>query len=262
MKLRILSDTHIDPYEKNYSVVISRINCTFGDISRDEILILPGDLGYVTDDKGVITNEYDNFLRFVKTKWRHVILVPGNTEYHGITDSSSLKVTEEVLKKKCEELGIHYLQKDIMKIDDVYVLGCTLWKFTNPKEWKELPFEDREIFTKNEFYRLQYVDHLEWLNEQLMEISKLGKEAIVITHYPPMTNYKEIQFKWVDEQGIIHYSDHISHFIWEYRKTIKAWICGHVHDNTFREIAKVPIYINAMGEMNESYKLADGLINI
>lgn len=262
MKLRILSDTHIDPIEGNYSLVISRINCTFGDISPDEILILPGDLGYVTDDKGKMTREYENFLRFVKTKWNHVILVPGNTEYHGLIDPISLKVTEEVLKNKCQELNINYLQKDIMKIDDVYVLGCTLWKFSSLKEWKELPFEDRKIFEENEAYRLQYVDHLEWLNEQLLEIKKMNGKALVITHYPPITTYKGIEFKWVDDDGVTHTSDHIEHFVWEYRDNIKAWICGHIHDNTFREVAKVPVYINAMGEMDESYKLNSGLIDI
>jgi predicted phosphohydrolase len=261
MKLRILSDTHIEGYNGDYSRVIAKINCIFGDIGSDEILVLPGDLGFVTDEEGNINPDYEKFLRFAKTKWTHVILVPGNTEYHGMTSPESLKITEEILKSKCKELGIHYLQKDIMKIDDTYVLGCTLWKFSSQKEWKELPREDREIFEQNEAYKMMYVDNLEWLYKTLEKIKEEGGKALVITHYPPVTSYKGLKFKW-EKDGIVHYSDHIQHFMWMFKDTIKAWVCGHVHDKSFMEIAHVPVYLNSMGEADENYKLGEGLVII
>jgi predicted phosphohydrolase len=261
MKLRILSDTHLEGYEGDYSRVISKINCTFDNVSADEVLVMPGDLGMVTNEDGEINPSYEKFLRFVKTKWNHVILVPGNTEYHGMTNINSLVITEDVLKKVCDGLGIHYLQKDIMKIDDTYVLGCTLWKFTNQKEWKELPEEDREIFMDNEIYKMSYVDNLEWMYDTLTKIKTEGGKALVVTHYPPITSYKELKFKWYKD-GEVHYSDHIQHFMWMFKDTIKAWVCGHVHDKSFIEIAHVPVYLNSMGESDENYKLSEGLVII
>ena len=259
MKLRILSDTHLNG---NYNQVISKINCAFGAICPNEILVLPGDLGEVCDDNGVFNIELEKFLRFVKAKWNHVILVPGNTEYHGILNYESLEKTEEILKKKCEELNIHYLQKGIVKVDDTYVIGCTLWKYTTMKEWQKLPFEDREIFEVNENYKLQYVDHLEWINKVLNEIKEINGKAVVITHYPPITTYKGLMFKWIEDDGEIHKSTHIEHFIWCHRETIKAWVCGHIHDKSYMEIATIPVYLNSMGEQDENYKLQKGLIVI
>lgn len=261
MKLRILSDTHLDDYG-NYNTVISKINCAFGSISSDEILILPGDLGIVCDKNGIFNIELEKFLRFLKAKWKHIILVPGNTEYHGIDNATSLVYTEELLKKKCEELDINYLQKNIMKIDDTYVIGCTLWKYTSMKEWNKLSIEDKKIFKVNENYKMQYVDHLEWINNILNEIRDVNGKAIIITHYPPITTYRGLLFKWEGEDGLTHTSTHIEHFIWCHRENIKAWICGHIHDKSYMEIAGVPIYLNSMGEEDENYKLGNGLINL
>jgi len=261
MKLRILSDTHLEDYG-NYNTIISKINCAFGVISSDEILVLPGDLGIVCDINGGFNIEFEKFLRFLRAKWRHIILVPGNTEYHGISDASSLEYTEQLLKKKCEELDINYLQKGVMKIDDTYVIGCTLWKYTSMKEWKKLPKTDREIFGVNENYKMQYVEHLEWINGMLNDIKTEKGKVIIITHYPPVTTYRGLMFQWEDDKGVKHSSTHIEHFIWCHRDIIKAWICGHIHDKSYMEVAGVPVYLNSMGEENENYKLENGLINL
>lgn len=261
MKLRVLSDTHLEGYE-NYNTIIAKVNCTFGEIDPNEVLILPGDLGMVCDEEGIFNPELEKFLRFLRAKWQYIIIVPGNTEYHGITDFSSLEKTEELLKKKCEELNIFYLQKNVMMIDDVYVIGCTLWKYATLKEWNKLPEEDRKIFSVSENYNTQYVDHLEWINNILAEIKATGKKAIIITHYPPITTYKGLMFKWEDDDGVEHKSTHIEHFIWCHRDTIKTWICGHIHDKSYMEIATVPVYLNSMGEADENYKLQKGLINL
>lgn len=260
MKVRVLSDTHLESYD-DFTRVIAKINCKFGEICSREILVLPGDLGYVCDKDGNFNPEYEKFLRFVRAKWNYVVIVPGNTEYHGMRNFESLVETEALLEKKCKELDITYLQKGVAKYGDYFFVGCTLWSFTSQKEWNKLKQEDRDIFMDNGIYRMSYVDHLEWLDSILKELKRMGEKAVVITHYPPMTSYKKIEFKW-EKDGVMHESDHIQHFMWEYKDVIKTWICGHVHDRHSLKDASVEVFINSMGEADESLKMNNGIINL
>ena len=266
MKIRILSDTHLESYTGDYDSkhhtvnpslekLIHKLNDTIKDVSKNEILVLPGDLGMATDSTGAFNPDYEKLLHYFKSRWENVIIVPGNTEYQGITQFESLIITEDVLEAKCKEMGIIYLQKGVVKVGEYYFVGCTLWNYINREEWKNMKPEDKEIFAKMVIYRAQYVDHLEWLNNILTVLKNQDKKAVVITHYPPVTEVKNPSYDWTAPDGTKHKSDHIQHFLWNHRDTIKAWICGHVHDKHFIENSKVPIYINSLGESWEKDNL-------
>ena len=109
---------------------------------------------------------------------------------------------------------------------------------------------------------MSYVDNLEWLNKTLDGLSAADAKVIVVTHYPPVTTARYPRFKWEDMEGVSHFSNHIEHFCWEHRNTISAWICGHIHDKDMITVGKVPVYLNPMGESEDSIKLNDGVIKI
>lgn len=262
MKVRILSDTHLESYDGDYSRATAKIECTCPENDREEILVLPGDLGYAIEKNGEFNPEYEKFLIFLKSKWQYIVLVPGNTEYQGMPNFESLVATEAALELKCQELGINFLQKGVIKVDDYFFVGCTLWSFISSKEWRNLKKEDKKIFMDKEIYRLSYVDNLEWLNSILTQLQKDDSKCVVVTHYPPMTTLQKLECKWKDDDGVKHSSSHIEHFAWTYKDTIKAWICGHVHEVQAKEVGNVPIFMNPMGESDESLKFSSGLVEI
>jgi hypothetical protein len=92
MKIRILSDTHLESYTGEYDPehhtvnpslekLIKKLNETITDVTKDEILVLPGDLGMVTNSDGTFNPDYEKLLHYFKSRWENVIVVPGNTEY-------------------------------------------------------------------------------------------------------------------------------------------------------------------------------------
>jgi predicted phosphohydrolase len=256
-KIRILSDTHFESY-KTFDEVISKINKTIPNNDKHEVLVLPGDLGHVLNENLEFNVEYEKFLKYVKTRWEIVILVPGNTEYHGIRSFESIIETDLALKKKCKELGIIYLQKGVVKIDKYFFVGCTLWSFITRKEWNDIKDEDKDIFMDMEVYRRMYIEDLEWLNSILHVLKHSNEKAVVVTHYPPLTQAKNPSFM-LDGAKV----NHIDMFMNMYKDVVKMWICGHIHDKSALKSTKIPVYINSFGESDENHAhFKSGLVNV
>ncbi len=271
-KVRILSDTHLETYNGKYDQLRDKKNPNFEELikiiekripqnDKKEVLVLPGDLGYVVDENGGFSKDMEKLLKYCKSRWNIVILVPGNTEYHGIRSFETFITTEEMLKEKCKELGVIYLNKGVCMIDDCFFVGCTLWSYINSKEWKELKEQDKDIFINMDIYRRMYIDNLEWLNEVLFAIEDRNyikntkHKAIVITHYPPETEMKNPSFYIKDEDGKKIKVNHVDKFIDLHKSTIKGWVCGHIHDeveiDSLKKKIKVPLYTNSSGESFE-----------
>jgi len=270
MKIRILSDTHVEAYNGEYSEkwhyqhpefdkIIEKINSHIHHVCEDEILVLPGDLGIVMDMQKNFNPYYEKLLYYFKSRWNYIIIVPGNTEYHGMPSLESTVATESVLEKKCKEMDIIYLQKGVVKIDEYFFVGCTLYQYITNKEWKQLKETDKEIFMHPIMYKAWYVDHLEWLNNILNGLEERGDKAIVITHYPPETKAKSPRYK-VNKESVTH----IDKFVDMHKDTIKLWICGHVHDKHYMNKRGVPVYVNSYGEPweKDALKPENGLIEI
>lgn len=220
MQVRILKDAQTDKHSGNLEFLMNKLKDEVsGYDTKNEILVVPGDIGPVVDSQGYVVENVVTFLKFLKEHWNNIIMIAGNNEYHGIEDPISLEVTDKALNKICKEVGITFLQKGMTKIGDYYVLGCTLWRYISRKEWKELDPCDRKIFVNMNFYRLAYADHLEWLNESLEYVRSQGGKAIVITHYPPECSVKYPLFS-VDRSNC----NHIEKFIKHHQDCIKIWI--------------------------------------
>lgn len=282
MKLRVLSDTHVDTLPNNddsIEFVIEKINNLIPTCNScsEEILVLPGDLGIVSDMEMNFNARYEKLLYYFKSRWTYIVIVPGNTEYHGFVSGETLPGTDSVLKTKCEEMGIVYLQKGVAKIDDLFFVGCTMWTYPTQEEWKTTNKIDKKIFKTLNMYRTLHVEHLEWLNDILNELANQNEKAVVITHYPPQTNTTKPVFKVstgekvevITESGEVVVSEtknvsYIDNFIMKHADTIKLWICGHIHDKHHMEKCGVKIYVNSMGEYDEvgKHRMESGLIEI
>lgn len=272
LKIRVLSDTHLETYDgKNgnpsFEELVKLIQKKIPVNDKKEVLVLPGDLGYVVDENGGFSESMKKLLQYCKSRWNIVILVPGNTEYHGVRSFETFITTEKMLEEKCKELGVIYLNKGVCMIDEHFFVGCTLWSYINSKEWKGLKEQDKDIFTNMDIYRRMYIDNLEWLNEILTAIEdrnylhNIKHKAIVITHYPPETEVKNPSYT-IEENGKKTKVDHVNKFIDLHKGVVKGWICGHIHDETLVKKIKVPLYINSVGESFEVSHLKSGLFEI
>jgi hypothetical protein len=75
-----------------------------------------------------IIDNYVNFLKHVKSKYKYVILVAGNHEYYHCENLGS-KYREKIfleLKKICNDNNIIFLEKDSIVIENIKFIGTTL----------------------------------------------------------------------------------------------------------------------------------------
>jgi len=210
MKFRVLSDIHLEFY-RTIEQVMSYIQWTDQDI--ESILILAGDIGYPLDKQRNPSSIFVDFLSEMKQRFREVILITGNHEYY---IRKPLKLSMDKIDTKireiCDSLGVHFLQKDSVTIEDVTIYGCTMFtdlKLIHAKQMNDI--KKVESFTNlNKIHR----GHVEWLESQQFE----GK-TIVVTHHVPML---------LENKHTGYYSDVLPKLD---DGEINYWICGHTHDN-------------------------------
>jgi len=117
---------------------------------------------------------------------QEIIYIAGNHEYYG----SSIKEQDELLREECKKYGIHFLQRDTVKIDGVTFVGCTLWtdfKLFGVKREAEAIIEVRRClrdyhvisFDKKKMRVIEPIDtraihrkDVAWLHEQLLKNRK------------------------------------------------------------------------------------------
>lgn len=129
MKIALTSDIHLE----------------FGDWypvnpENADTLILSGDIMLANEVENALYDtekaiEYKghrfiDFLYNCKKEYKNVVYVMGNHEhYHG-----DFAVSSEVLGEACKKAGVHFLDKNSVKIDDITFIGGTLWTDMNNED--------------------------------------------------------------------------------------------------------------------------------
>lgn len=244
MKLRIISDIHVNFYE-NELPVIEKLNRYFKNIDYDnEILIIAGDVGIANEDK------YIEVLKFIRSKFKYIILVPGNHEFY--THTNQHKINDD-LANLCEKLGIEYLNKDTVELFGYTFVGCTLWSDLNQKYWYSMNPLIYTCFKSYESFVSTHKNHVEWLDKTL---SKLNTDkVIVITHYLP--SKKLIAGEFSQPQYAISNTAYFTDLEWmiqKYRNKLVYWFCGHSHITEVMKINKTIVYLNPMGTPGDEHK--------
>ena len=117
MKLQLLSDLHLEVHP-HYQAQPA---------PGADVLVLAGDIGsYQTGS--LLQGEYFGLERFSPLpQFGHwpcpVVFVPGNHEY----DMQDWDEAHARLRRVCEQLGIHWLERETLVLDGVRFVGTTLW---------------------------------------------------------------------------------------------------------------------------------------
>jgi Icc-related predicted phosphoesterase len=181
--------------------------------------------------------------------FEHVLFVLGNHDYY----NHDIQNIEEVYRNFANKVdNIHFLQKDIVEIDGIKFVGCTLWTdFLVEDNYfnKELKLNDfyclndaNCIFNSNNLVKPENIlnihnDHKHFLNDNV------DSNTVVITHHVP--SYRAMHEKWKTSTISHLFYSNLEALILD--KTPRAWIAGHTHDSFDLTIGNTRLVGNPRG---------------
>lgn len=270
MKIAVCSDLHLE----------------FGDLflKNDEgadVLILSGDILVAADlgkpdpydiMQGAKHTRNRDFMSRCSFQFPQVIYVMGNHEhYHGDYATSA-----DILRKFCAEWdNVHFLDKEIIKIDDVTFIGGTLWTDMNGEDaltmrhiagmmndFRIVKNSNREVTYKtfdegsdNPTFRTRTAsfspadaveDHKSMMSyiRTIIE-GRFDEKFVVVGHHAPSKASTHPRYK--DEQIMNGgYSTNLDDFIIDHPQ-IKLWTHGHTHEDFDYRIGSTRVVCNPRG---------------
>ena len=216
VKFQIASDLHIEYKNNSVPDPLDFITPT------SEILILAGDIGSFYK-----INQLKEFLIKLCEIFKIVIYVPGNQEYYTFNEYKPLSMND--LIKRLYEIeysipNLYVLNQSSIIINDICVVGCTLW---SKPEIKIPKFIVRIHGINNELFEQKHIRDIEYIKKMIDYSHNNNLKLLVITHYCPSLKVLEGSRKR-DKFTSLYVTD------LEYllnKNNIHTWICGHIHNN-------------------------------
>lgn len=214
LNVQIMSDLHIEVLEETPEIE-EYIT------PKADILILAGDIGRI--------NKYEQLSLFLKKlcpKFKHVLYVLGNHEYYrvkGTRNKSMQQLFEELSKLQDEIKNLHILNRSSVIIDDVCIIGCTLWS----EVLLEVPkFIVRVSGMSTEKYLSLYNQDVNYIEYMIEYCKKLNLKLVVVTHHCP--TYQVSRTRDEDTYKSLYFSN-LDRLLT--KEKVNTWICGHNHFN-------------------------------
>ena len=269
MKLAVCSDLHLEfgPIEFENTegadvIVLSGDICVAADLNKI-------DYSYGTAPPKVMehSERLEKLLRSCSDSFKHTIMIMGNHEhYHGDFAKSAPVIRDFIKSFK----NVHFLDKEIVKIDDVTFIGGTLWTDMNKEDpitlhamsemmndYRVVANSNREVMFRDEEGNQQVraakfspedtvEDHNKMLGYiRIMVEGKFDQKFVVCGHHAPSTLSTHPRYK--DERIMSGaYSSDLSEFIMD-RPQIKLWTHGHTHESFDYMVGDTRIVCNPRG---------------
>lgn len=215
-QFQIVSDLHIEYNTNEVPNPLTLIT------PSADILILAGDIGSFY--------KYDQLKTFLVNLCRHfkvVIYVPGNHEYYIMKGYPHQKMNELLQKfVQMEESinNLYVLNRSSIQIDDVCIVGCTLWS----KPEVSVPKFIVRIHGLNTISYIQkHESDLEYIEKMIVYSKKKGKKLMVVSHHCP--TYSVITTKKIHDKYISLYASNLDHLLTS--ENVHTWVAGHIHIN-------------------------------
>jgi predicted phosphodiesterase len=234
MKIRILSDLHLEFHDFDVGPVDS------------DVVVLAGDIHVQENGLEWAIKTFPN---------QPVIYVMGNHEYYG---AAYPKLVDN-LKKQAKGSNVSILENDAVVIDSVTFLGCSLWTdfrlYGDPRvagyEATQTMADYRKIKLSPSYSRLRSLDtaaihatSLRWLKE---EFQKQQGRKVVITHHAP--HPESIPLKYKGDLLSAAFASNLEKVIEP--SGVALWIHGHIHTVSDYQIRKTRVLCNPRGYPNE-----------
>jgi len=257
-----------------------------------DVLILAGDICVARDIELMNSNlkaqrsraeRYIAFFEQVSKEFAKVVYVMGNHEhYHG-----DFKYTYGILKNALGHLeNVHILEKDVLVVDDVTIIGATVWTDMNGSDsvtLREMPHimndfhgvdnSNHMIQRKVPLYHYDDVaktqtvtykikesagkfkpehaveDHnkaLDYINHVVAE--RADQKFVVVSHHCPSEQSVHAKYR-ADTIMNGGFRSNLDDFI-AYRPQIKLWCHGHTHEDFDYVLGETRVVCNPRGYVN------------
>ncbi len=259
MKVKVISDVHVEFYN-DPDVLCKKLDKLYPRVSKDEILVIAGDMGVAGSSIGSkklnikkgLNPEYKYLLRYFAKRWSTVILVAGNHEFYDRCPGESLQDICNLIEEYCIELGIFFLNRDIIETDGYIFVGTTLWSEATPESYENMNDKQQAIVSYEELLKTHKED-VKWIDATLNKIKKVeGKEVIVVTHHLPLKELMHEKYQG-EEYRITNpsYASDLTKLVKKYSDLVSYWFYGHVHENSDKTLHNINFVGNPLGYPEE-----------
>lgn len=231
LKIRFLSDIHLDVNDDDFS------------LSGDDFTILAGD----------ISGNVDEAIEWIKNNVKRGLFVEGNHILYNskyFLDDSYGKLKEAFPLDN----DVSFLQNESKVVDGITFAGCTLW--TDYNLYGKQPYYMRRAEGLLNDYRwrvkgVRKVSPQSLLSEHTKSLNflKQFENAVFVTHHAP--SVKSISAYYGDDDANPCYASNLE----ELASHQRLWIHGHVHDCFDYYIGDCHVVCNPRGYIrrNESW---------
>lgn len=240
MKISYMSDLHLE----------------FGPLEIEntesaDMLILAGDI-IVADSIPDRRHSYENFFDNACEQFERVIYVPGNHEYYQSFYDKTVPELKAFLNNKS---NLWLLDNDSLTIDDLTIIGATLWTDMNDNNANDKAFikngmNDFRIIMYNYPDRidsftpdLAIIEHEHSL-QYIDRIVQKSDKVLVVTHHAP--SYTSIDPIYAASVYNGAYASNLDDYIIA-NPNIVAWIHGHIHHRNDYMLGNTNVVSNPRG---------------
>lgn len=267
MKIDFISDLHIDFWKYPLHEHLDMDN-------DSEVLVIAGDLGhYISQDR--------LFLEECKKFYKRVLLVRGNHDMYLVSRKQQEKYKYnswnriKEYKEMCEEIGIDYLDGDVIEINGIKFGGVGMsWDASYLKllesKTPETPESIKQMFERSmndsklimsrkppTYYGMYGKDILgttfdpyKYFKEEYEKLSTIDDCDVMISHYGPVAPFEDMPYEF-------RYSPTSAFYYFDGRKDVKRikpkiWVFGHTHDTYDFMYDETRLICNPLGYPGEN----------
>ena len=262
IQIDIVSDLHIDHWDKNYNT-----KYPYGNIKNYPLKFTNTDSDYLII-AGDISDDLENSIEYmnkISKYYKNILFIDGNHEH--VNNYPNL-YSQDYISDKIKNEKIKYLPNKPFVIDKTVFIGyCGWWDYNEGlnkddcydyfKDWIDLSKEDSLKFIENVFEKSK--EEYNYLKKQLeyYQNKKNIENIIVITHTVPCIKYCGRNMHEQIKKFLTDYNTQYMK-LFQYTK-ISHWIFGHTHYNWDEDINGIKFICNSRGipsDMNrEKYSI-------
>lgn len=236
MKIQLLSDLHLEAHPQ----------FTPEPAPAADVLVLAGDIGSYQSGSLLPDGDF-GLARFSPLPqfagWpTPVIFVPGNHEY----DAQDFDAAHLRLRRTCERLGLHWLERETLVLDGVRFVGTTLWSdfdalaehecctdLTRRLRLRDKAFRAANFYLRKtggtrggepflaEALRTQALACQEWLGAALAQ--PFAGPTVAVTHFAPSLRSADPRY------GLVPGTAGFCNALDDWLAQAQLWLHGHLH---------------------------------
>ena len=233
MRIQLMSDLHLERYPDFVPQPGANV----------DVLVLAGDIGSYQTGSRLTTDDF-GLTRFSPRRfgdqWPRVFYVPGNHEF----DSLEFEPTSARLRDTCEQLGIEWLEHEVITVGTVRFVGTTLWSdfdalaSAEPTVTKQMQAREKAYRAAN-FYLRKYTtlrDGVPVLADGIRELSlecqawlrqalamPFDGTTVVVTHFAPSLRSADPRY------GLTPGTAGFCNAMDDLLPLAQVWMHGHLH---------------------------------